>query len=109
MERVCFVLEVKEGLLDEYVAAHDDVWPEMIAAMRDVGITNYSMFYRPDGLVIGYLEVDNPQDAFARLEQTDVSVRWESEMAKYFKSGTGEFSSSRDEGLQWLQQFFFIE
>jgi len=37
MQRVGFVLKVKEDLLDEYKRRHEQVWPEMLAALREAG------------------------------------------------------------------------
>jgi hypothetical protein len=31
--RVCFVLRLKPDRVDEYVAAHEHVWPEMLGAL----------------------------------------------------------------------------
>ena len=54
--RVCFLLKVKQQLLEEYKRRHADVWPEMLQALQASGWHNYSLFLRPDGLLVGYLE-----------------------------------------------------
>ena len=59
MERVCFVVQVRAHRLDEYRERHQAVWPEMLAALSAAGWTNYSLFLRPDGLLIGYLETED--------------------------------------------------
>ena len=56
MKRVCFVLYVKPERLEEYKQRHRTVWPEMLAALRETGWQNYSLFLRPDGMLVGYLE-----------------------------------------------------
>ncbi|MCC6394452.1 MAG: L-rhamnose mutarotase, partial [Bryobacterales bacterium] len=56
MERVCFILRVKKDRLEEYRERHKTVWPEMLEALRETGWTNYSLFLREDGLLVGYLE-----------------------------------------------------
>jgi L-rhamnose mutarotase len=33
--------------------AHVQVWPEMLEALRQSGWRNYSLFLRPDGLLVG--------------------------------------------------------
>ena len=55
MKRICFVLHVKPDRLEEYKLRHCDVWPEMLAALRETGWNNYTLFLRPDGLLVGYL------------------------------------------------------
>jgi L-rhamnose mutarotase len=53
MQRICFVLQIKPERLQEYKARHRVVWPEMLQALREAGWTNYSLFLRPDGLLVG--------------------------------------------------------
>src|SRR5690606_30368960 len=59
MERVCFLLKVKQDRLDEYRERHRAVWPEMLEALHESGWGNYSLFLRDDGLLVGYLETDD--------------------------------------------------
>jgi len=59
MERVCFQLQVKPDRLAEYRDRHAQVWPEMLAALARTGWHNYSLFLRPDGLLIGYVESED--------------------------------------------------
>ena len=56
MQRVGFRLQVRPEMMDEYVHRHEQVWPEMLQALRDTGWTNYSLFLdRNDGTLFGYL------------------------------------------------------
>ena len=84
MERVCFQVRVRADRLDEYRARHRAVWPEMRAALSATGWTNYSLFLRPDGLLIGYLETADFEAAKRAMEETDVNARWQAEMAPLF-------------------------
>jgi L-rhamnose mutarotase len=85
MQRGCFTLQIKKDRTQEYLAAHQ-VWPEMVQAMHDSGIRNYSMFLTKDGMAIGYLEADNVEEALRRCGQTDVSRRWQQYMAEFIES-----------------------
>jgi L-rhamnose mutarotase len=87
VERVCFELRVRADRLDEYRERHSAVWPEMLAALREAGWTNYSLFLREDGLLIGYLESPDFQAAQRAMEATDVNARWQEEMSELFESG----------------------
>src|SRR5262245_48010097 len=57
-QRVAFVLRVRPDRIDEYVEAHRNVWPEMLDALRNAGIRNYSIF-RDGTRVFGYFETDD--------------------------------------------------
>ncbi len=84
MERVCFLARVRPDRLDEYRERHQDVWPEMLAALRSAGWGNYSIFLAADGLLVGYLETDDYAAALAAMAATDVNKRWQAEMAEFF-------------------------
>ncbi len=76
MERYCFTFELKPGMEDEYRARHDEIWPEMVAAIREAGIANYSLFRRGTE-VIAYCECQpDARTAFARMADSDVNTRW---------------------------------
>jgi L-rhamnose mutarotase len=82
--RVCFQLQVKPEMLDEYIARHTPVWPEMLAEIAASGRRNYSLFLGEGGRLIGYYETDDDQAARAYLASSEVASRWEAEMAPFF-------------------------
>ena len=88
MPRYCFNLQVRPERMAEYVERHQSVWPEMQAALRATGWRNYSLFLRPDGLLIGYVEADDLAASQAAMEALDVNTRWQAEMAPFFEGTT---------------------
>ncbi|MGN6219761.1 MAG: L-rhamnose mutarotase [Microbacterium sp.] len=82
--RVCFQLVVRPELLDEYIARHTPVWPEMLAEIAAAGRRNYSLFLGEGGRLIGYYETDDDAAAQAYLANSEVAARWEAEMARFF-------------------------
>ncbi len=105
MERACFLLKVREDRLDEYVERHRSVWPEMLEALSSTGWTNYSLFLRPDGLLVGYVETPDLQAALDGMAATDVNARWQAEMAEFFESLDGR---RPDEAFQTLREVFHL-
>jgi L-rhamnose mutarotase len=79
-QRSAFVLHVRPDKIDEYVAAHASVWPEMLDALRGAGIRNYSIF-RAGTEVFGYFEADDLAAAERYLSQQEVCTRWQDHMA----------------------------
>ena len=55
MARYCFLLQVRPELLAEYRERHAAVWPDMLRALHETGWRRYSLFTRPDGLLVGKL------------------------------------------------------
>ncbi len=89
MQRVCFLLKVRQDSLDEYRRRHRDVWPELLAELASAGWGNYSLFLREDGLLVGYLETDDFERARTLMAATDVNARWQAEMAEFFETLDG--------------------
>ena len=106
MERVGFLLKVRPERLDEYKARHRQVWPEMLAALRETGWHNYSIFLRDDGLLFGYFETPDLDAALAGMAATDVNARWQAEMAPFFENLGGQ---RPDEGFLRLEEIFHLD
>ena len=104
MERVCFVLRVKADRLAEYTSLHRRVWPEMLDALSRAGWRNYSLFLRPDGLLIGYLETPDFQRALALMAAEEVNARWQASMRPFFDDLDGR----PDEGIERLEEIFHL-
>jgi L-rhamnose mutarotase len=105
MQRVCFLLRIKPEHREEYLARHQDVWPEMLAALRETGWRNYSLFIADDGLVVGYLETDDFDAAVRAMSETDVNARWQAEMTPFFELG----GRRPDEGFVLLDEYFHLD
>jgi len=84
MKRYAFLMKIKPELRAEYEKAHDEIWPDMAAAITESGITNYSIYFRPDGTLFACLEAEDPAASFARLGGTEVNARWQKAMDKFF-------------------------
>ncbi len=102
MQRVCFVLQVKPERLDEYKERHKHVWPEMQAALRETGWGNYSLFLRPDGMLIGYVETADFDKALKGMAALEVNARWQKEMADFF-------GGRPDEAMRPLEEVFHLD
>jgi L-rhamnose mutarotase len=104
--RFCFLLKVRREKMGEYKASHAKVWPEMLEALRETGWRNYSIFLKPDGLVIGYFEADDFEKCRAAMKDHPVNARWQAEMAPYFESLNGK---SADDTLSPLEEIFHLD
>ena len=105
MQRVCFLLKVKQDRLDEYKRRHEAVWPEMLQALTETGWHNYSLFLREDGLLVGYFETPSLQAALDGMAGRKVNERWQAEMGEFFENLDGK---RPDEGLSVLEEVFHL-
>jgi L-rhamnose mutarotase len=106
MNRYCFMLQVRPELLAEYVERHDAVWPDMLQALHRTGWSNYSIFARDDGLLVGYVEAEDLDQAQAAMAATEVNARWQAAMSRFFVGLDGR---RPDEGFILLDQIFNLE
>jgi L-rhamnose mutarotase len=105
MQRVCFLLRIKPEHREEYLARHEDVWPEMLAALRETGWRNYSLFIADDGQIVGYLEADDFDASVRAMTATDVNARWQAEMTPFFDLA----GRAPDQGFVLLDEYFHLD
>ena len=101
-QRSAFVLRVRPEKVDEYVEAHRAVWPEMLAALRDAGVRNYTI-YRHGNEMFGYFESDDLEAAGAFMAAQEVNARWQDAMAGLLEERVP------DEGPPALEEVFRLD
>ena len=106
MKRIGFILKVKADRLEEYKEHHKAVWPDMLAALRESGWHNYSLFLRDDGLLVGYFETPDLEAARAGMAQREVNQRWQDDMAHFFVQLEGRHA---DESFLVLEEVFHLD
>ena len=75
MPSYAWVLEVRPGYEEEYKKRHDEIWPDMLAALRAAGIRNYNIF-RHGLTLFGYFETDDLEATKAALRASETDRRW---------------------------------
>ena len=83
MKRMMFWGKLKPERVEEYKEYHRHVWPELLAAYRQAGITKVSCFLHGVDLLV-YSEYDDavyPQ-AKAALARNEVEIRWQALMGE---------------------------
>jgi len=80
-QRSAFVLRVRPEKLEAYLDAHRAVWPELLEALRNAGIRNYTIF-RNGNEMFGYFESEDLERAGSYLASQEVNARWQDAMAE---------------------------
>ena len=77
MRRYGMVLGVKPEKLEEYKRLHAAVWPEVLAALTDAHVRNYTIFQK-DRLLFAYFEYhgDDLTADFARMNALPIVKQW---------------------------------
>lgn len=104
MRRICFTLRVRPECIAEYKVRHAAVWPEMQEALRATGWGNYSLFLKPDGLLIGYVECEDFAASQEGMKKHPVNARWQAEMAPFFE----DIQGGADDSMVPLEEVFHL-
>jgi L-rhamnose mutarotase len=86
MQRIGLQLKVRRERLDEYLALHDPIWPELASELRAAGIQKYTLWIAPDGTEFGYIECDDWDKVCAYLARSPVHARWQELMQNYLET-----------------------
>ena len=105
MERICFMLKLREDRVAEYLERHRNVWPQMREALKETGWGNYTLFLAPGAQVIGYLETESFDEGRRRMKQLPINELWQTEMAPFFES-SGE---QADDSMRPLPELFHLD
>lgn len=90
MERLCFLIHLIKDTGTEYDQRHDDIWPEMEAAVAAAGFRNYSLF-RLGELAVGYAECEpDVETVLKKMATFDVEHRWNASFVHVIKNADGE-------------------
>lgn len=58
MQRVAFKMKLFPGFEAEYRKRHDEIWPDLVALLKETGISEYSIFLDDEtNSLFGFLKV----------------------------------------------------
>lgn len=75
-ERIAFRMKVHPGKIAEYTKRHDEIWPELSQALRDAGISDYSIWHDPETNELFATLVRTADHSMADLPKTEINKRW---------------------------------
>ena len=106
MQRVAFVMHVKEGQEAEYVRRHREVWPQVLADLERAGVEQMNIFMAGRQLFL-YMEVDDYAEAARILGECPESVRWEAYMEPIMEDAGGQTYDPENPYPDSLPEVFF--
>ena len=76
MERYAWKAKILDGMREEYIRRHDDIWPELKDLLSEAGIKNYSIWLTGNDL-FGYYEcTDGIEHAAKTQANSEIVERW---------------------------------
>ncbi|MBQ7831116.1 MAG: L-rhamnose mutarotase [Clostridia bacterium] len=76
MEKYAWSAKLIPGKKEEYVRRHNEIWPELVALLKEAGIGNYTIWTDGDTL-FGYYECEKGVDFAAKTQANSPIVdKW---------------------------------
>ena len=76
MKRHAFTMKLKPGSMAEYQKRHDEIWPELSAALRAAGISDYSIFLDEATLTLFAVQKQADNHTLAGLPDHPIVKKW---------------------------------
>jgi L-rhamnose mutarotase len=105
MARYAFQLRIKADAIEEYEREHTRVWPELLARLKAVGISDYSIFRRGQELIL-CLRVADFDRAWDELDRDPVNQKWQCLMSRLFEPVPGLAPGER---FAMMKEIFYLE
>ena len=74
-------MRLKPGAAAEYKKRHDELWPELAAALRAAGVSDYSIFLDEETLTLFAVQKLNDGNTAAELPDLPIVRKWWDYMA----------------------------
>jgi L-rhamnose mutarotase len=75
-QRIAFRMNLNPGQADEYKKRHDEIWPELSQALRDAGVSDYSIWLDPETNALFATLVRSDDHTMDALPRTEINKRW---------------------------------
>ena len=105
MPRYAFKLRIKADAIEEYEVEHRRVWPELLAKLKAVGISDYSIFRRGQDLTL-VLRCEDFEKAWDELDRDPVNQKWQVFMGRLFEAVPDKQPGER---FAMLKEVFYLE
>ena len=80
-ERIAFRMNLNSGQALEYEKRHDEVFPELARALKDAGVSDYSIWLDPESNHLFAILTRTADHTLDILPDTDICKKWWAFMA----------------------------
>jgi L-rhamnose mutarotase len=105
MPRCAFKLRIRKDAIEEYEREHTRVWPELLAKLKQVGVSDYSIFRRGQDLFL-CMRVEDFDRAWDELDRDPVNQAWQKEMGRLFEPVSDLQPGER---FAMMKEVFYLE
>ncbi len=80
-ERIAFRMNLNPGQAAEYEKRHDEIFPELSQALKDAGVSDYTIWLDPESNHLFGVLTRTDDHTMAKLPDTAIMKRWWKHMA----------------------------
>ena len=80
-ERIAFRMNLNPGQAAEYEKRHDEIFPELAQALKDAGVSDYTIWLDPESNHLFGILTRTDDHSMAALPDTAIMKRWWAHMA----------------------------
>lgn len=85
-ERIAFRMTLNPGQAAEYERRHDAIFPELARALKDAGVSDYSIWHDPQTNHLFAILTRSDDHTMERLPDLDIVRRWWKHMADIMRT-----------------------
>lgn len=104
MKRLAFKMQLKPGGVAEYQRRHAELWPELATAIRQAGISDYSIFLDEETLTLFAVQKQTDINTAADLPNHPIVKQWWDYMAPLMEVNPDNSPACRD-----LKELFHLD
>jgi L-rhamnose mutarotase len=75
-QRIAFRMNLNPGQAEEYKKRHDEIWPELSQALRDAGVSDYSIWLDLETNMLFATLIRTDDHTMDALPETEINQRW---------------------------------
>ena len=75
-ERIAFRMNLNPGQAAEYEKRHDEIFPELVTALKDAGVSDYSIWLDPSDYHLFGILTRSDTNTLDALPETEIVKRW---------------------------------
>jgi L-rhamnose mutarotase len=80
-ERIAFRMNLNAGQATEYEKRHDEIFPQLVQALKAAGISDYTIWHDPETNYLFGILTRADAHTLDRLPDTEIMQRWWKHMA----------------------------
>jgi L-rhamnose mutarotase len=75
-ERIAFRMNLFAGQAAEYEKRHDEIFPELVTALKDAGVSDYTIWLDPEDHHLFGILTRSDSHTLGALPDTEIMKRW---------------------------------